>query len=56
MEVSGHFHVPAALPPGKEPPVPIEQKVRWAHECLDVLETRNLSCPSQESNPGSSAP
>jgi hypothetical protein len=23
MEVSGQLHAPAALPPGKEPPVPI---------------------------------
>jgi len=23
MEVSCHLHAPAALPPGKEPPVPI---------------------------------
>jgi hypothetical protein len=23
MEVSGQLYVPAALPPGKEPPVPI---------------------------------
>jgi hypothetical protein len=24
MAVSGQLHAPAALPPGKEPPVPIE--------------------------------
>jgi hypothetical protein len=24
LEVSGQLHAPAALPPGKEPPLPIE--------------------------------
>jgi hypothetical protein len=29
MEVSGQLHVPAALPPGKEPPVPIGYEGGW---------------------------
>jgi hypothetical protein len=32
MEVSGQLHTPAALPPGKEPPVPIAQEAGWASE------------------------
>jgi hypothetical protein len=34
MEVSGQLHAPAALPPGKEPLVPIEQEARWVPETL----------------------
>jgi hypothetical protein len=30
MEMSAQFHAPAALPPGQEPPVPIEQDAGWA--------------------------
>jgi len=32
MEVSGQLHVPAALAPGKQPPVPTDQEVGWAPE------------------------
>jgi len=32
MEVSGQLHAPAALPPGKEPLVPIAQGAGWAPE------------------------
>jgi hypothetical protein len=32
MEVSGQLHAPAALPPGKEPLVPIGQEAGWAPE------------------------
>jgi hypothetical protein len=32
LEVSGQLHAPAALPPGKEPPVPIGQEVGWTSE------------------------
>jgi hypothetical protein len=32
MEVSGHFHAPAALPLGKEPPVRIGLEVGWVPE------------------------
>jgi hypothetical protein len=34
MEVSGQFHAPAALPPGKELPVPIGKEAGWAPEPL----------------------
>jgi len=27
MEVSGQFHVSAALPPGKEAPVPVDRRL-----------------------------
>jgi hypothetical protein len=29
LEVSGQLHVPAALPPGKKPPVPVGQVAGW---------------------------
>jgi hypothetical protein len=29
LEVSGQLHAPAALPPGKEPPVPIGKEAGW---------------------------
>jgi len=29
MEVSGQLHAPAALPPGKEPLVPVEYEAGW---------------------------
>jgi len=32
MEASGQLHAPAALPPGKEPPVPIRQEVERIQE------------------------
>jgi hypothetical protein len=32
MGVSGQRHAPAALPPGKGPPVPIGQEAGWASE------------------------
>jgi hypothetical protein len=32
MGVSGQHHAPAALYPGKEPPVPILQEAGWAPE------------------------
>jgi hypothetical protein len=32
LEVSGQLHVPAALPPGKETPVPIGYEAGWASE------------------------
>jgi hypothetical protein len=51
MEVSGHLHAPAALPPGKEPIVPLDRELgglqSWSGHCgkekysqpLPVLET-----------------
>jgi hypothetical protein len=35
--VSGQHHVPAALPPGKRPPVPIEKEAGWAPESVLIL-------------------
>jgi hypothetical protein len=32
MEVSGHLHAPASLPPRKEPLVPIGKEAGWAPE------------------------
>jgi len=37
MEVICQLNAPAALPPGKEPPVPIGQEAGWAPHCLIVL-------------------
>jgi hypothetical protein len=37
MEVSCQFHAPAALPPGKEPPVPIGYEAGWAPEPVWML-------------------
>jgi hypothetical protein len=34
MEVSGQLHAPAALPPGKEPPVSIGKEARLVPEKL----------------------
>jgi hypothetical protein len=47
MEVSGQLHAPAALPPGKKPPVPIEKVGPRAG--LDYLEKRKfLILPGHE--------
>jgi hypothetical protein len=32
LEVTGQLHAPAALPPGKEPPVTIGKEAGWAPE------------------------
>jgi hypothetical protein len=34
MEVSGQFHVPADLPPGKAPPESIRWEAGWAPESV----------------------
>jgi hypothetical protein len=36
MEVFGQLHVPTALPPWKEPPVPIEQEAGLALKYLFI--------------------
>jgi hypothetical protein len=51
MELSGQSHASAALPPGKEPLVSIEDVV-WAPEPACSLWVREKSCPCRESNPG----
>jgi hypothetical protein len=40
MEVSGQLHVPAALPPAKEPSVLIRQEAEWAPEPVWTLRRR----------------
>jgi hypothetical protein len=49
MEVSGQLHVPAALPPLKDAPVPIEQEARLAG--LDAVKKRKIPCFYRKSNP-----
>jgi hypothetical protein len=52
MEVSGQLHVPAALPPGKEPPVPIGYATGWVPGgSVDKVAKRIIPNSCQESNP-----
>jgi len=53
MEVSGQLHAPAALLPGKEPPVPIEQGAGLAPQPDIARGWREelLSCPCRGSKP-----
>jgi hypothetical protein len=44
LEVCGQLHAPAALPPGKEPPVPIGQEAGCAPEPVWTLWRREKSC------------
>jgi hypothetical protein len=50
MEVSGQLHAPAALLPGKMPPVPIEWEVGWIPEPVWSTWSRENSWPYRESN------
>lgn len=43
MEVNGRLHEPAALPPGKEPSVPIGSWV-GPRANLHVMEKKEISC------------
>jgi hypothetical protein len=43
MEVSGQFHAPAAVSPGKEPQVPIGQEPGCAPESIWTLFSREKS-------------
>jgi hypothetical protein len=43
MEVSGQFHAPASLPPGKEPSVPTVSESGWAPETVWTLWNREKS-------------
>jgi hypothetical protein len=43
MEVSGHVHILAASPPGKEPLVPIRWEAGWATEAVWMLWRRGIS-------------
>jgi hypothetical protein len=52
MEVSGQLHAPAALPPGKEPPVPFGIG-GWVgpRTVLNAVVKRKIPSPRRESNP-----
>jgi hypothetical protein len=50
MEVSGQLHVPAVLPPGKEPLVPIGGWV-GPRAVLDAVVKRKIPTSHRESNP-----
>jgi hypothetical protein len=43
LEVSGQLHAPAALPPGKEPRVPIGEDVGWTSEPVWTIWRRENS-------------
>jgi hypothetical protein len=50
LELSGQLHAPAALPPGKEPPVPIGEEGRWTPEPVWTTWRRENSWPYGDSN------
>jgi hypothetical protein len=50
LEVSGQLHAPAALPPGKESPVPIGFEEGQAPEPVWMMWRGEKSCPYRESN------
>jgi hypothetical protein len=50
MEVSGQLHAPAALPPGKESPVPSGEEAGWATELVWITLRREKSGPYRDSN------
>jgi hypothetical protein len=52
MEASGQLHIPAALPPGKELPVPIREEAGWALEPVWMLWRKEKSVSCWKSNPG----
>jgi hypothetical protein len=51
--MSGQLQAPAALPPGKEFPVPIGYESGWDPELVWALCRREKSFLYRESNPGS---
>jgi hypothetical protein len=54
MGVSGQRHAPASLlPPGKVPPVPIEQEAGWASEMVWTLRLEEKSFASAVDHPRS---
>jgi hypothetical protein len=48
--VSGQLRSPAALPPGKEPPVPIGFEAGWAPEPVWTTWRKDKSCSYRDSN------
>jgi hypothetical protein len=56
MEVGGQLQAPAALPRGKEPPVPIGKEAGWTPKTVWTLRKREKSLASaRKSNRSSSA-
>jgi hypothetical protein len=50
VKVSGQLHAPAALPPRKEPPVPIGEEVGWTSEPVWMIWRRENSWNYRDSN------
>jgi hypothetical protein len=50
MEVSGELYAPAALPPWKEPAVPIAKEVGWVPEPVWTTWRSENPSPRQDSN------
>jgi len=50
MEVSGQLHALAALPPGKEPPVPLNRTLWWPQNCSGHGGWEKILNTHQESN------
>jgi hypothetical protein len=51
MEVSGHLHAPAALPPGKNPQYPLDRRLGGSRASIDEVAKRKIPSPCRESNP-----
>jgi hypothetical protein len=51
MEVSAQLHAPAALPPVKQPPVPITFEAGWAPQLVWALWRKEKSCFCRELKP-----
>jgi hypothetical protein len=51
MEVSDELHVPAALPPGKEPPVPLNRRLGKPQNRSGRCGVKKNLLPLLESNP-----
>jgi hypothetical protein len=51
MELSSQFHAPAALPPGKEPLVPLDRDWVSPRAGLDAVVKRKIPSPCRDSNP-----
>jgi len=47
MEMSGQRHAPAVLPPGKELPPPIEQRLGGPQSPFGLPGEKKISCPSK---------